>query len=97
MAAAPKPLGRTGAVVDDGGDDAESDATPPSSDSPSTVTAATAPTARPHFRSLDQLASSAQEMMLGGVGGAKEKEGSIGSSENSHGRGRGFVTEGRAL
>lgn len=28
MAAAPKPLGRAGAVVDDGGDDAESDATP---------------------------------------------------------------------
>lgn len=43
MAAAPKPLGRAGAAVDDGGDDAESDATPPSSDSPSTVTAATAP------------------------------------------------------
>lgn len=41
--AAPKPLGRAGAVVDDGGDDAESDATPPSSHSPGPVTAATAP------------------------------------------------------
>lgn len=45
--AEPKPLGRAGAVVDDGGDDAESDATPPSSHSPSTVTAATAPLPAP--------------------------------------------------
>lgn len=32
--AEPKPLGRAGAVADDGGDDAESDATPPSSHPP---------------------------------------------------------------
>ena len=40
---------------------------------------------------------SAQEMMLGGVGGVKGWEGSIGSSEPLRGRGRGLAAEGRAL
>lgn len=77
-----QPLGRAGAVVDDGGDDAESDATPPSSDSPA-LSLRQRPHRPPSLRLPGQLAPSAREMMLGGVGGVKGWGGSLGSSSPS--------------